>query len=108
MHRTTPPNEIRLFEDKGQALQVECPQRVLVRLLHFLSSKGFKCGVARILGAKSQNTRSIVSFSVDGCTLEEVKYSVRIFLSTTKVKFVESSDDIETVFRLVNASLGRS
>lgn len=100
--RTIPANEIRLFEGKNQVLRVECPQSLLVRLLHFLSTKGFDCGIARISSQNSaQRTQSIVSFEIDGGAHEEVKYAVRVFLSAAKVKFTENSGSLETVFSLV-------
>ena len=105
--RTAPLNEIRLSQNLQQAVQVECPHDILVRLQHFLISRGFRCQVARIIGLRSQNTRSIVSFEIEKSTLEEAKYAVRIFLSVTKLKFVERSDETETVFRLASKALGR-
>jgi hypothetical protein len=105
--RTAPLSEIRLSHGQQQVVQVGCPQDILVRLQHFLISRGFKCGVARIIGLRNQHVRSIVSFEIETNTLEEVTYAIRIFLSATKLKFIERSNDIETVFRLVNKTVGR-
>lgn len=104
--KMSPINEIHLFEDGVQALRVECPQNILVRLLHFLGSRGFKCSIARISSQDNRNrTQSIVSFGVEGGVHEEVKYAVRVFLSAAKLKFTESSDALETVFSLVSKSV---
>ncbi len=98
-----PLSEIRLFEDGQRNVRVECPQNLLVRLLHFLGSKGFKCGIARISSQDNQSrTQSIVSFGVDDHAHEEIKYAIRVFLSAAKVNFVENSDRAETVFQLVS------
>ena len=101
--KTVALNEIRLFEDGHRNVRVECPQSLLVSLLHFLDSKGFKCGIARISSQDNINrTQSIVSFGVDDHAQEEIKYAVRVFLSVAKVKFTENSDRAETVFQLVS------
>ena len=106
--KTLPLNEIRLLEDGHRNVRVECPQNLLVRLLHFLGSKGFKCGIARISSQDNQNrTQSVVSFGVDDHAHEEIKYAVRVFLSAAKVKFIENSDRSETVFQLVNKIMRR-
>ena len=106
--RAIPPSQIRLIDNSDHASRVECPQCLLVRLLHYLSSHGFKCGIARISSQENkQRVQKIVSFDIDGSTIEEIKYAVRIFLSTAHVKFIEKSDKIETVFRLESKSLSR-
>jgi len=99
------PNEIKLFEDEKQELRLECPQNFLIRLVHYLGSKGFQCSNPKITLKDKKNVRSIVEFGIEGSARTKASDSVRDFLYTSKIKFIENSFAHETVFKLVNENL---
>ncbi len=101
------PNEIKLFEDEKDELRLECPQNYLLRLVHHLGSKGFKCGTPKITLKDRKNVRSIVEFGVGDASRLIARDAVRDFLYASKIKFAESSYSHETVFELVNKNVLR-
>lgn len=101
------PNEIKLFEDEKQELRLECPQNFLIRLVHHLGSKGFKCGNPKITLQDKKNVRSLVEFGIEDSDRMKAKDSVRDFLYASKIKFIENSYPHETAFQLVCKSVRR-
>lgn len=101
------PDEIKLFEDEKQQLRLECPQNFLIRLVHHLSSRGFKCGAPKITLKDKKNVRSIVEFGIENSTRLSVKDSVRDFFNASEIKFTENTYTHETVFELINKKTRR-
>lgn len=101
------PNEIKLFENDKQELRLECSQNYFLRLVHHLSSKGFKCGTPKITLKDKKNVRSLVEFGIEDSARGAAGDAVRDFLYASKIKFTENAYSHETVFELINKGVPR-